>query len=205
LGGGGQRALMTAFFLFAPVLGLLSFSSVQANTNQSVLFSLSLSYVHTMNYNKQPKDTSEEDALVTDPSKKTKKAFKKFSYRGVDLEQLLELKTDKLVELFCARQRRRFRRGLGRKPLALVKKLRKAKREVQGMDKPETIRTHLRNMIIVPEMIGAIVGVYNGKVFNTVEIKPEMVGTYLAEYAITYKPISHGRAGIGGEKFVPLK
>ncbi|CAL6421012.1 unnamed protein product [Bathycoccus prasinos] len=152
-----------------------------------------------------PKDTSEEDALVTDPSKKTKKAFKKFSYRGVDLEQLLELKTDKLVELFCARQRRRFRRGLGRKPLALVKKLRKAKREVQGMDKPETIRTHLRNMIIVPEMIGAIVGVYNGKVFNTVEIKPEMVGTYLAEYAITYKPISHGRAGIGGEKFVPLK
>merc|ERR1712100_487941 len=75
-----------------------------------------------------PKDTSEEDALVTDPSKKTKKAFKKFSYRGVDLEQLLELKTDKLVDLFCARQRRRFRRGLGRKPLALVKKLRKAKR-----------------------------------------------------------------------------
>ena len=153
----------------------------------------------------QPKDTSEEDALVTDPSKKTKKAFKKFSYRGVDLEQLLELKTDKLVDLFCARQRRRFRRGLGRKPLALVKKLRKAKREVQGMDKPETIRTHLRNMIIVPEMIGAIVGVYNGKVFNTVEIKPEMVGTYLAEYAITYKPISHGRAGIGGDKFIPLK
>lgn len=205
MGGGGQRALTTAFFLFAPILGLLSLSSVKANTHQSRVFSLSLSYVHTMNYNKQPKDTSEEDALVTDPSKKTKKAFKKFSYRGVDLEQLLELKTDKLVELFCARQRRRFRRGLGRKPLALVKKLRKAKREVQGMDKPETIRTHLRNMIIVPEMIGAIVGVYNGKVFNTVEIKPEMVGTYLAEYAITYKPISHGRAGIGGEKFVPLK
>merc|ERR1711943_91532 len=63
----------------------------------------------------------------------------------------------------------------------------------------------LENMITVPEMIGAIVGVYNGKVFNTVEIKPEMVGTYLAEYAITYKPISHGRAGIGGDKFIPLK
>ena len=177
------------------------------NTHRHVSFSLSLSVRprDQLQQQQQPKDTSEEDALVTDPSKKTKKAFKKFSYRGVDLEQLLELKTDKLVDLFCARQRRRFRRGLGRKPLALVKKLRKAKREVQGMDKPETIRTHLRNMIIVPEMIGAIVGVYNGKVFNTVEIKPEMVGTYLAEYAITYKPISHGRAGIGGDKFIPLK
>ena len=186
------------FFSLSSHLGLLSLPSVKAKTNQSLVFSLSLSFVTAMN-TKQPKDTSAEDAFVTEPSKKTKKAFRKFSYRGVDLEKLLELKTDKLVELFCARQRRRFRRGLGRKPLALVKKLRKAKREVQGMDKPETIRTHLRNMIIVSEMIGAIVGVYNGKVFNTVEIKPEMVGTYLAEYAITYKPISHGRAGIGGE------
>lgn len=192
----------------SPFLGLPTHhrDGLMQNTHRHVSFSLSLSVrPRDRLQQQQPKDTSEEDALVTDPSKKTKKAFKKFSYRGVDLEQLLELKTDKLVDLFCARQRRRFRRGLGRKPLALVKKLRKAKREVQGMDKPETIRTHLRNMIIVPEMIGAIVGVYNGKVFNTVEIKPEMVGTYLAEYAITYKPISHGRAGIGGDKFIPLK
>lgn len=63
-------------------------------------------------------------------------------------------------------------------------------------------------MIIVPEMIGSQVGVYNGKVFNNVEIKPEMVGHYLGEFSITYKPVSHGRAGIGATKssrFVPLK
>ena len=51
------------------------------------------------------------------------------------------------------------------------------KKEATGGEKPETVRTHLRNMVIVPEMIGSVVGVYNGKVFNTVEIKPEMVGT----------------------------
>lgn len=38
-------------------------------------------------------------------------------------------------------------------------------------EKPETVKTHLRDMIIVPEMIGSMVGVYNGKVFNNVEIK----------------------------------
>ena len=69
-------------------------------------------------------------------------------------------------ELLCAF--RRFQRGLKRKPLALIKKLRKAKREAASGEKPEPVRTHLRNMIIVPEMIGSIIGVYNGKTFNQV-------------------------------------
>ena len=80
--------------------------------------------------------------------------------------------------------------------------------ESAGADKPETVRTHLRNMIIVPEMIGSVIGVYNGKTFNQVEIKPEMIGHYLAEFSITYKPCKHGRAGIGAGKssrFIPLK
>ena len=62
----------------------------------------------------------------------------------------------------------RFQRGLKRKPLALIKKLRKAKREASSGEKPDPVRTHLRNMIIVPEMIGSIIGVYNGKTFNQV-------------------------------------
>ncbi len=57
----------------------------------------------------------------------------------------------------------RFQRGLKRKPLALIKKLRKAKKDAPSGEKPEAVRTHLRNMIIVPEMIGSVVGVYNGK------------------------------------------
>ncbi len=61
--------------------------------------------------------------------------------------------------------------GLKRKPLALIKRLRKAKKEAPPMEKPAVVKTHLRNMIVVPEMIGSIVGVYNGKTFNQVEIK----------------------------------
>merc|ERR1712194_756556 len=87
------------------------------------------------------------------------------------------------------------------------KKRRKAKRETSYGEKPVPVKTHLRNMVIVPEMIGSVVGVYNGKQYINVEIKPEMVGHYLAEFSITYKPIKHGRAGMGSTKsasFIPL-
>lgn len=100
-----------------------------------------------------------------------KRTFKKFTYRGVDLDKLLDLNHEELMELVSARARRRFSRGLKRKPMALIKRLRKAKAAAKPMERPEGIKTHLRNMIIVPEMIGSVVGVYNGKVFNGIEIK----------------------------------
>ena len=65
-------------------------------------------------------------------------------------------------------------------------KLRAARAATEPNERPAVVKTHLRNMIVVPEMIGSVVGVYNGKVFNTVEIKPEMVGHYLGEFSITY-------------------
>ncbi|KAI4338641.1 hypothetical protein MLD38_023674 [Melastoma candidum] len=145
---------------------------------------------------------------VAAPGQPKKRTFKKFSFRGVDLDALLDMSTDELVKLFPARARRRFQRGLKRKPMALIKKLRKAKREAPPGEKPEPVRTHLRNMIIVPEMIGSIIGVYNGKTFNQVEIKPEMISHYLAEFSISYKPVKHGRPGIGAthsSRFIPLK
>lgn len=52
-----------------------------------------------------------------------------------------------------------------------MRRLRKAKKEAAPMEKPDVVKTHLRNMIILPEMIGSMVGVYNGKTFNQVEIK----------------------------------
>lgn len=125
------------------------------------------------------------------------RSFKKFTYRGVELDQLLDLSTEQLMDVVHARARRRFQRGLKRKPMALIKKLRTAKKEAAFGEKPAVVKTHLRDMIIVPEMIGSVIGIYNGKVFNAVEIKPEMVGYYLAEFSISYKPVRHGRPGIG--------
>ncbi|XP_028043465.1 40S ribosomal protein S15 [Bombyx mandarina] len=143
-----------------------------------------------------------------DETLKKKRTFRKFTYRGVDLDQLLDMPNEQLMELMHARARRRFARGLKRKPMALVKKLRRAKKEAPPNEKPEIVKTHLRNMIIVPEMVGSIVGIYNGKTFNQVEIKPEMIGHYLGEFSVTYKPVKHGRPGIGAthsSRFIPLK
>ncbi|CAI2171972.1 5663_t:CDS:2 [Funneliformis geosporum] len=139
---------------------------------------------------------------------KKKRTFRKYSYRGVDLDQLLDLSSDQLMDLVHCRARRRFQRGLKRKPMSLIKKLRKAKKEAPPNEKPSVVKTHLRDMIIVPEMIGSVIGVYNGKTFNQVEIKPEMIGHYLAEFSISYKPVKHGRPGIGAthsSRFIPLK
>merc|ERR1712170_344731 len=120
---------------------------------------------------------------------KKKRTFRKFTYRGVDLDQLLDMNNEQLMELFPCRIRRKFSRGLKRKPMALIKKLRKKNKECPPNEKPDVVKTHLRDMVIVPEMTGSIVGVYNGKTFNQVEIKPEMVGNSLGEFSITYKPV----------------
>ncbi|KPI36113.1 40S ribosomal protein S15 [Cyphellophora attinorum] len=115
---------------------------------------------------------------------KKRRTFRKFSYRGIDLDQLK------------------------RRPMGLIKKLRKAKQEAKPNEKPDLVKTHLRDMIIVPEMIGSVIGVYSGKEFNQVEVKPEMVGHYLGEFSISYKPVKHGRPGIGAthsSRFIPLK
>ena len=87
------------------------------------------------------------------------------------MDQLLDMGNEQLMELFPCRIRRKISRGLKRKPLALIKKLRKKKKECPPNEKPDVVKTHLRDMIIVPEMTGSIVGVYNGKTFNQVEIK----------------------------------
>lgn len=140
---------------------------------------------------------------------KKKRAFKKFTYRGIDLEKLLEKDTKDVIDegLLPARILRKFSRGMTQKYGSLLTKLRKAKAAAKGLDKPAAVKTHLRDMPIVPEMVGSVIGVYNGKVYNVVEVRPEMIGRYLAEFSITYKPTLHNRPGLGAthsSRFIPL-
>lgn len=137
-----------------------------------------------------------------------KRSFKKFSYRGIDLKDLLDLPLEDFNNVVHARARRKFKRGIDRKPMGLIRKLRAAKANTEENEKPAPVKTHLRDMIVVPEMIGSVIGVYNGKVFNQVEVRPEMVGHYLGEFSITYRPVNHKRPGVGAtnsSRFIPLK
>ena len=74
--------------------------------------------------------------------------------------------------------------------------------------KQPRLRTHLRDMIILPEMVGLVIHVYNGKEFVPVQIKPEMVGHYLGEFSLTCKQVRHGEPGLKATRssmFLPLK
>jgi len=141
-----------------------------------------------------------------DGAPKKRGPFRRFFYRGHEVPTLLDLSHAELMKLMTARARRRFARG--HVPMNLIRRLRKAKKDAPEGDKPKTVKTHLRNMIIVPEMVASIVGVYNGQSFTQVEIKPDMIGHYLGEFSISYKPVKHGRPGVGAtnsSRFIPLK
>ena len=137
-----------------------------------------------------------------------RKPFKKQIYRGIEIDKLLEMNTENVVALFKAGQRRRFKHGMQPKYDRLIKKIKTSVKNTAHGDKPKAIKTHLRNAIIMPEMVGGIAEVYSGRYWTPVEIKADMVGQYLAEYSMTYKPVKHGKVGHGatrGSKFVSLR
>ncbi|MEM4662576.1 MAG: ribosomal protein S19 family protein [Candidatus Diapherotrites archaeon] len=102
--------------------------------------------------------------------------------------------------LLCNSRARRslLRRGIDKK---LEKKIAEARKLLeQGAKDLKPIRTHRRDTIIVPQMVGLKFGVHNGKEFVVVEITPEMLGHYLGEFAMTRKKLKHGKAGIGATR-----
>lgn len=135
-------------------------------------------------------------------------AMREFKYRGYGLEELLQLPMDKFIELLPSRQRRSLLRGFTEEQRKLLEKIRKAKRAMEEGRRPPRIKTHVRDMVILPEMVGVTVHVYNGKEFVPVEIKPEMIGHYLGEFSITTKKVEHGEPGLKATRssmFLPLK
>ncbi|MHA1627849.1 MAG: 30S ribosomal protein S19, partial [Candidatus Baldrarchaeia archaeon] len=115
---------------------------------------------------------------------------------------------DQFINLLPARQRRSLLRGLTPQQRILLEKIRKVKRLQQKTKKKIVVRTHVRDMIILPEMVGLTIAVYNGKEFIPVEIKPEMIGHFLGEFSPTCTRVEHGAPGIGATRssmYVPLK
>ena len=137
-----------------------------------------------------------------------KQAFKVFTYRGHGLDALMQMENDELKNLFTSALRRRIGKGISKKYKTLIEKAQKKRDNAPYGEKPDAVKTHLRDMIILPSMIGTVIGVYQGKDYVSVEIKPEMVGMKLSDFSLTYRPVKHGKPGIGAtssSKFVPLK
>ncbi|AAY79985.1 30S ribosomal protein S19 [Sulfolobus acidocaldarius] len=123
--------------------------------------------------------------------------WKKFRYRGKSLEDLLNMPMDEFIKLLPSRQRRSLKRGFSDKQRRLLEKIRKISREGK---QNKVIKTHVRNMVILPEMVGLRFAVYNGKEFVEFQVVPEMIGRYLGEYSITTKKVEHGEPGLKATK-----
>jgi small subunit ribosomal protein S19 len=128
---------------------------------------------------------------------------KEFTFKGHTVEELKKLSHEEVMDLLPSRARRnmiRMSKGLREEHEKFLKKLRKEPDKVH--------RTHLRNMIILPEMVGRKVSVYFGKDYKEVEIQPEMIGHYLGEFALTRTFQKHAGPGVGAtrsSKYMPLK
>lgn len=126
---------------------------------------------------------------------------REFHYRGKTLEELQKMSIEEFMQLLPSRERRSIKRGL----TGVEKKL---LRKIQTKPKTFFIKTHSRDMIILPIMVGRKIGIHDGKEFKSTEIKPEMVGHRLGEFAITRKAVKHSGPGMGAtrsSKYVPLK
>jgi small subunit ribosomal protein S19 len=128
-----------------------------------------------------------------------------FTYRGHTLDELQEMSVEEVAELLPARQRRTIERGLSEAHGDLLEEARAADPDETAND---PIRTHLRDMPILPVFVEKTFSVHTGQGFERVEVEPEMIGHYLGEFQLTRTSVEHGQAGIGAtrsSKFVPLK
>ena len=134
---------------------------------------------------------------------------KQFTYRGHSIEELqamplypVEESADDLsvVSLLSARARRTLGRGISTDNEHLRNRVKTAS--------GRPVRTHRRDMLILPEFVNTSIHIHNGQGYTPVDIKPEMIGHYLGEYAITRRGVTHSGPGVGAtksSKHVPLK
>lgn len=117
-------------------------------------------------------------------------AQKEFTYRGKTLEELQAMSVNDFSELLPARQRRSLKRGLTDTKKTFLKKL----------ERKNNVKTHCRDMVILPFMVGKTIRIHKGKDYMTLEIQPEMIGHFLGEFALTRNKVSHSAPGVGATR-----
>ncbi len=122
---------------------------------------------------------------------------KKFTFKGKEMQELEKMSIEEFSKLVNSRIRRSLKRNQNKN---LDKRIEKALKVKTGGREPKPIRTHLRDTVVVPKMIGLKFAIYNGKEFQTMEALPEMLGHYFGEVVLTRKRLLHGKAGIGATK-----
>jgi small subunit ribosomal protein S19 len=125
---------------------------------------------------------------------------KNFKYRGRSVDELKGMSMDEFISLLPSRMRRSLKRGLTHEQRVVLERIR--------TENGKPIRTHSRDLIVIPEMLGKTIFVHKGSEFVEIKINEKMLGHYLGEFAITNTPVRHGKPGIGASRssmYIPLK
>ncbi|KRH94038.1 40S ribosomal protein S15 [Pseudoloma neurophilia] len=128
-----------------------------------------------------------------------RRTFKKFTFQGIDLEDLLTMKITELRPYYPSALRRHMKRGFSQDEYNLIK---------QCEAGASGLKTQCRNMMVLPCMFNKVIGIHNGCQFVEVEIKPEMIARRFKDLVPTKTSKAHGKPGVGAtssSKFVPLK
>lgn len=118
-------------------------------------------------------------------------AKKEFSFKGMTEEELKTLSLEEFMNLIPSRVRRTLKRGFTEEQKKVLEKIRTSDKD---------IKTHARDMVIVPEMIGQKIKIHNGKEFVEVLMVPEMAGHILGEFALTRRRVTHNSPGVGATR-----
>ncbi len=118
---------------------------------------------------------------------------KEFTYKGKTLKELQELDVREFAKYLRSRQRRTVLRNFQE-----IEKF--VKRSKEKIKKDKKVKTHQRDLVVVPDMVGMRIQVYNGQNFISFDITGEMLGHKLGEFALTRARIKHGKAGVGATK-----
>src|SRR6266699_212980 len=131
---------------------------------------------------------------------------RQFTYRGHSVDELKQMSMDEFIKLLPSRQRRSLLKGLTNEQRILMEHVRQSRKE--NASKPVPVKSHVRDMIVIPEMLGLTLQLHSGKEYVAIDIKPEMIGHFVGEFAITNQKVVHGTPGIGASRssmYVPLK
>lgn len=130
---------------------------------------------------------NKKEKIMAEPTRK------QFTFRGKTIEELKTLDVREFSKFLASRERRFVLRQFNDIENFINRANKKIARNKQ-------IRTHKRDLIIVPEMVGMKLQIYNGKTFMPIDVTGEMLGHKFGEFAPTRGKIKHGKAGIGATK-----
>ncbi len=116
---------------------------------------------------------------------------KEFLYRGKKLDEIKKMDINEFMKLIPSRQRRSLKRGFTEQEKIFLENLRAGEKDP---------KTHCRDIVVLPEMLGKLIRVHNGKEYVPVAVEPEMLGHRLGEFAQSRRKVAHSAPGIGATR-----